>query len=142
REPKGGTTDFCSPLQGLKNVILTPHIGGSTEEAQEAIGRYLSRKLMSFIDTGDTSLSVNFPNLQLPALKGAHRFLHIHANEPGVLASINNIMTENKANILGQYLGTTREIGYVITDASTTYEELVIEKLNAIPGTIRVRTLY
>ena len=141
-EPQSSSPAFRSPLQGLSNVILTPHIGGSTEEAQEVIARYLSTKLMTFIDTGDTALSVNFPNLQLPAFKGAHRFIHVHKNVPGVLAHVNTVMSKNKANIVGQYLGTTGEIGYVITDANTKYESRVIEKLNAIPDTIRVRTLY
>jgi len=141
-EPKGGAKDFSSPLQNVPNVILTPHIGGSTEEAQESIAQYLSGKLMSFIDTGDTALSVNLPNLQLPPFSGAHRFIHIHRNVPGVLANINAVMSRHQANILGQYLGTTVDVGYVITDANTNYEELVIKELNAIPGTLRVRTLY
>ncbi|HWY15069.1 MAG TPA: phosphoglycerate dehydrogenase [Rhizomicrobium sp.] len=141
-EPRSSSSDFRSPLQGLSNVILTPHIGGSTEEAQETIARYLSTKLMNFIDTGDTALSVNFPNLQLPAFKGAHRFIHVHRNVPGVLAHVNTVMSNNKANIVGQYLGTTADIGYAITDANTKHESRVIEDLNAIPDTIRVRTLY
>lgn len=141
-EPRSSSSAFHSPLQGHSNVILTPHIGGSTEEAQEAIARYLSVKLMTFIDTGDTALSVNFPNLQLPAFKGAHRFIHVHRNVPGVLAHVNMVMSNNKANIVGQYLGTTAEIGYAITDANTKSESRVIEELNAIPDTIRVRTLY
>jgi D-3-phosphoglycerate dehydrogenase len=141
-EPKGSATDFQTHLHGLPNVVLTPHIGGSTEEAQENIARYVSGKLTSFIDTGDTALSVNMPNLQLPSLTGAHRFTHIHKNLPGVLANINEVMSKHKANILGQYLGTTGDVGYVITDANTEFEERVIEELNKVPDTLRVRTLY
>lgn len=141
-EPKGNPATFVSPLQGLSNVILTPHIGGSTEEAQENIARFLAQKLDSFVDTGGTMLSVNFPNLQLPVLQHAHRFIHIHQNIPGVLAAMNTLMSDSGVNILGQYLGTMNDIGYVITDTEETYQSGVVEALKQMPETIRFRVLY
>lgn len=141
-EPKESPSKFKNPLQNTPNVILTPHIGGSTVEAQESIGTYLSQKLTTFIDTGSTMLSVNFPQLQLPLLKDAHRLIHIHKNTPGVLAKINTLMSKHKINILGQYLGTTEHVGYVITDVNKKYQPKVIEALRRMPETIRLRTLY
>ncbi len=141
-EPKESPSRFKTPLQKLSNVILMPHIGGSTIEAQENIALYLSNKLTNYIDTGNTILSVNFPPLQLPMLKDAHRLIHIHRNMPGVLAKINTIMGKHKINIIGQYLGTTDAIGYVITDVNKKYQPKVIEALKRMPETIRLRTLY
>lgn len=142
KEPKSNQEAFISPIQNLPNVILTPHIGGSTEEAQKAIGEFVANKLITFINTGSTMLSVNFPNLSLPNQENVHRFIHIHKNIPGVLANINKVLAEYALNVCGQYLKTNEEIGYVITDVETHYQKQVVEKLKQIPGTIRLRTLY
>lgn len=141
-EPKEDGVPFSSPLQGYRNVILTPHIGGSTEEAQEAIGRFVPDKLMAFLEKGSTNLSVNFPNLQLPELRGSHRLVHVHRNVPGILARISRTLADREINIVGQYLKTNEQIGYVITDVGHDYEEEVIAELRAIPDTIRMRVLY
>ncbi len=141
-EPKESPGKFVSSLQGLSNVILTPHVGGSTEEAQESIARFLSNKLASFIDTGGTMLSVNLPNLQLPVLNHAHRLIHIHKNVPGVLAKINTLMGQEGVNILGQYLGTMNDVGYVITDVEDKYKPGIVETLKKMSETIRLRILY
>jgi len=133
---------FYCQLQKIPNVILTPHIAGSTEEAQKNIGEFVSQKLISFINNGDTVLSVNFPNLQLPQLRNAHRLIHIHKNVPGVLANINNILGRNNINIEGQYLKTKENIGYVITDVNRTYDQKVVKELKQIPETIKFRILY
>jgi len=142
KEPKGNAELFTSPLQNLPNVILTPHIGGSTEEAQKAIGEFVAQRLITFINTGSTMLSVNFPNLSLPNQEKVHRLIHIHKNIPGILASINKVLADNLLNIEGQYLKTNEEIGYVITDVNITYNKKILEELKNIPGTIRVRILY
>jgi len=141
-EPKQDGSEFHSPLQGLSNVILTPHIGGSTQEAQENIGRFVPAKLLDFLEKGNTTLSVNFPNLQLPELKGSHRVVHVHRNVPGVLARINQIMAEKGINITGQHLKTSEDIGYVITDIGQEYDGSLAAELRQIAGTIRVRILY
>lgn len=141
-EPKTDGSSFESPLQGLSNVILTPHVGGSTEEAQENIGRFVPDKLIDFLEKGNTTLSVNFPNLQLPEFKGSHRIVHVHRNVPGILARINQIFAERGINITGQYLKTGEGIGYVITDIVRDEDESLLEELTAIPDTIRVRVLY
>lgn len=141
-EPMSNDDEFISELRGLPNTILTPHIGGSTLEAQRNIADYVPGKIIEYINTGSTSNSVNFPNIVLPILKDAHRFIHIHMNEPGVLAKINQELAAQNLNIVGQYLKTNEEIGYVITDINKDYDEEVIKKLKAIKGTIRFRVLY
>ena len=141
-EPKTNTETFQSPLRNLPNVILTPHIGGSTEEAQANIGNFVPGKIMEYINTGSTTNSVNFPNLQLPSLENAHRLIHIHENKPGIIARINNIFAHHDINIVGQYLKTNETIGYVITDIDKEYEPDVIKELKEIEHTIRFRILY
>lgn len=142
KEPKSNDERFISELQQFPNVILTPHIGGSTEEAQKNIGHFVSQKIIDYVNTGNTYLSVNIPNLQLPEQGKHHRLLHIHRNTPGVLAQINGILAEKHINILGQYLKTNEEIGYVITDINKKYDAKVLDILKQIPNTIRFRVLY
>jgi D-3-phosphoglycerate dehydrogenase len=141
-EPKNNDEEFITELRNLPNVILTPHIGGSTSEAQENIGEFVPSKLVEYVNTGNTFLSVNFPNVQLPTLEKAHRLLHIHHNVPGILAKINNIMSKHNINIMGQYLKTSEQIGYVITDIATEYNSEVINDLKSIENTIKFRVLY
>ncbi len=141
-EPKANHETFDSELRGLRNVILTPHIGGSTQEAQVNIGNFVPGKIIEYINTGSTTNSVNFPNLQLPILENAHRLIHIHHNKPGIIAQINKIFAQNNINIVGQYLKTNEHIGYVITDIDKAYNEEVIEEMRRIQDTIRFRILY
>ena len=141
-EPVSNDDEFVSPLRGLPNTILTPHIGGSTAEAQENIGNFVPGKIMDYINTGSTSNSVNFPNLTLPLLENAHRLIHIHNNVPGILAKINHILANNGINIVGQYLKTTEKIGYVITDINKEYDKQVIKELKEIENTIKFRVLF
>ncbi len=141
-EPKTNHEEFLSELRGLPNVLLTPHIGGSTEEAQANIGEFVPGKLLGFVNQGNTYGSVNFPEIQLPPLAGAHRLLHIHANVPGVLAQINNIFARNGVNVVGQYLKTSEHIGYVITDIAKTYTDEMVTELRNIAQTIKFRMLY
>lgn len=141
-EPEKNGDPFVSSLQNLPNVILTPHLGSGTEEAQRNIGEYVSHKLIQFVNTGETALSVNFPQIQLPDHPKTHRLIHIHKNTPGVLSQINAIFAENKINIEGQYLKTNEQVGYVITDVNKNYDKKVIDLLKNIQGTIRLRILY
>jgi D-3-phosphoglycerate dehydrogenase len=120
-EPRGRGDEFVSVLRGLPNVILTPHIGGSTEEAQQDIGEFVAGKLHDFVAGGTTSLSVNLPGIALPTAPGTQRLVHIHQNVPGVLASINRVLADHHVNVEGQMLGTQGDIGYAITDIGTTY---------------------
>lgn len=141
-EPKHNSEEFVSELKGLPNVILTPHIGGSTEEAQQNIGSFVAHKLIDFINTGSSFSSVNFPNIQLPQLHNAHRLMHIHDNVPGILSQINGALARNHINIAGQYLKTNELIGYSITDVSREYNKEVTGELKKIPNTIKFRVLY
>ncbi|MDB5241452.1 MAG: 3-phosphoglycerate dehydrogenase [Spirosoma sp.] len=142
QEPKTNNEEFMNALRGEPNVILTPHIGGSTEEAQANIGQFVPGKLLEYINNGSTYGSVNFPELQLPLLKGSHRLLHIHHNVPGILAKINNIFASYQINIQGQYLKTNEQIGYVITDIAKEYADEVVGELRSIDQTIKFRLLY
>ena len=141
-EPHGNDEKFISELQNLKNVLLTPHIGGSTEEAQKNIGNFVPSKIIDFINSGNTFYSVNFPELQLPQFQNAHRLIHIHENVPGILAQINNTLAGHNINIAGQYLKTNDQVGYVITDIAKKYDPAVISDLKKIPHTIKFRILY
>ncbi|GAB3821413.1 phosphoglycerate dehydrogenase [Pontibacter rugosus] len=141
-EPATNSEPFESELRGLPNVILTPHIGGSTSEAQVNIANFVPNRIMDYINTGNTYGSVNFPNLQLPELKNAHRLIHIHANVPGVLANINQVLAKNHVNILGQYLKTNEHVGYVITDIDKIYDKQVVQDMRQVPHTIKFRMLY
>ena len=141
-EPVNNSEEFINELRGLPNVILTPHIGGSTSEAQENIANFVPNRIMQYINTGNTYQSVNFPNIQLPELNNAHRLIHVHANVPGVLANINNVLASNQVNILGQYLKTNEQIGYVITDIDKAYDKEVIEEMKRVAHTIKFRILY
>jgi D-3-phosphoglycerate dehydrogenase len=141
QEPKARGDEFVSALRGLPNAILTPHIGGSTEEAQQDIGRYVAGKLRDYVVDGTTTMSVNLPHLVLPARPETHRIVHLHHNVPGVLATINGVLAENKVNIEGQLLGTRGELGYAITDIAVDYPAGVADDLAAMPETVRLRVL-
>jgi D-3-phosphoglycerate dehydrogenase / 2-oxoglutarate reductase len=140
-EPKGRGDEFRSELRGLPNVILTPHIGGSTEEAQADIGGFVANKLATFVRDGNTTLSVNLPGLALPQQTDTHRIAHVHVNTPGVLAQVNSILAEHAVNIEGQLLGTHGEYGYLLTDIGINYGHDVLERLRAMPETVRLRVL-
>ncbi len=140
-EPKTNQEVFESELRGLPNVLLTPHIGGSTAEAQRNIAEFVPERIMQYINTGNTQQSVNFPNILLPSQQ-AHRLIHIHANVPGVLAKINNVLAAHHVNILGQYLKTNELVGYVITDIDKAYDQDVIQALREVEHTIKFRVLY
>ena len=141
-EPKGNDDEFVSELRGLDNVILTPHVGGSTQEAQANIGKEVGEKLSTYSDTGTTLSAVNFPEVALPQHGDFHRILHIHENVPGVLNKINTIFAENNINILGQFLQTTADIGYVVIDVEASAGNLALEKVLEVEGTIRARILF
>ena len=142
KEPKNNNEKFKIQLQNLPNVILTPHVGGSTREAQKNIANYMATKLLNYLESGDTFLSLNFPNVQLPKVVDAHRFISIHKNVPGMLAKINSILAKHKINVEGQYLKTNEKIGYVITDVNKKYSKEVLKELANIPNTIKFRVLY
>jgi len=143
-EPEGNADAFVSPLCGMDNVILTPHIGGSTLEAQDNIGAEVAAKLVRYSDNGSTLSAVNFPEVTLPGHVGSHRFLHIHRNVPGVLSRINEVFSARGINIDGQYLRTDPEVGYVVIDAASDRDEAnrLREALAGIDGTLRTRVLY
>jgi len=141
-EPRSNEDEFVSPLREFDNCILTPHIGGSTMEAQENIGLEVAEKLVKYSDNGSSFTSVNFPEVSLPAHPGMHRLLHIHRNVPGVLSQINSIFSDNGINIRSQYLQTNEEIGYVVMDIDVEYSKVALEKLNQVKGTIRSRVLF
>jgi D-3-phosphoglycerate dehydrogenase len=141
KEPKGKGDEFVSELRGLPNVILTPHIGGSTEEAQADIGRFVANKLAAFVADGNTTLSVNMPAVALPQQDATHRIAHVHRNTPGVLAQVNSILAGYSVNIEGQLLATRGEYGYLLTDVGSDYPDVVLADLRAMPATIGLRVL-
>jgi len=141
-EPRSNDDEFVSPLRGHDNAILTPHIGGSTQEAQANIGTEVAEKLVKYSDNGTTITSVNFPEVALPSHAGAHRLLHVHQNIPGVLSAINKVFFDNNINISGQYLQTKEKVGYVVVDVDAAYSELALEEIRRIEGTIRARVLF
>ncbi|BEH15428.1 MULTISPECIES: phosphoglycerate dehydrogenase [Marinobacter] len=141
-EPKSNDEEFISPLREFDNCILTPHVGGSTIEAQENIGREVAEKLAMYSDNGTSVSSVNFPEVALPSHPNQHRLLHIHENVPGVMSEINQVFSENGINVCGQYLQTKEDIGYVVIDVDKAYGELALEKLRQVKGTIRCRVLF
>lgn len=141
-EPGSNAEIFESPLTGFDNCILTPHVGGSTMEAQVNIGTEVAEKLITYSDNGSTITAVNFPEVTLPAHPGKHRLLHIHKNVPGILSEINNIFSQSGINISSQFLQTNEKVGYVVMDIDVEYSKLALEKLNNISGTIRCRVLF
>ncbi|GAA4457570.1 phosphoglycerate dehydrogenase [Phytohabitans houttuyneae] len=141
QEPKGRGDEFKSELRGLPNVILTPHVGGSTEEAQADIGGFVANKLAQYVSEGNTTLSVNLPTIALPQPPRTHRIAHVHRNTPGVLAQVNSILAEHAVNIEGQLLATRGEYGYLLTDVGVDYPEDVLTRLRAMEQSIRVRVL-
>lgn len=141
-EPRTNADPFDSPLIGLEKTILTPHIGGSTEEAQEAIAEFAAERLLGYLNRGDTTFCVNLPNVQLAEVTRAHRLLHIHRNQPGVLAELNRALSDAGLNILGQHLKTDERTGYVITDVDRDYDREALTALKQLPGTIRFRSLH
>ena len=141
-EPKSNSEEFISPLREFDNVILTPHVGGSTLEAQQNIGYEVAEKLVKYSDNGSTITSVNFPEVALPAHPGKHRLLHIHENIPGVLTAINHVFSDNNINISGQYLQTNDKVGYVVMDIDAEHSKLAVKQLKQVAGTIRCRVLF
>lgn len=141
-EPKSNQEEFISPLRQFDNVILTPHIGGSTQEAQENIGLEVSEKMARYSDSGTTISAVNFPQVSLPPHTGTHRLLHVHHNVPGVMAAINQVFSDNNINVCGQHLQTTEEVGYVVLDVDAEYSDVALKALKGIEGTMRCRVLF
>jgi D-3-phosphoglycerate dehydrogenase len=143
-EPSSNADRFQTPLQGLKNVILTPHIGGSTEQAQDRIGREVARKMLDYFSSGSTMGAVNFPQVQLQARTAGARFSHVHRNVPGMLRRLNEIFVQRDINIIAQYLETDREVGYVVLDADLTGHDSrgLLDDISALEGTIRARLVY
>ncbi|MFT4734501.1 MAG: D-3-phosphoglycerate dehydrogenase [Algoriphagus sp.] len=142
KEPSTNKETFMNELMGMENVILSPHIGGSTEEAQEMIGRYVPERLLAYINNGSTTGSVNFPEVQLPILGESHRLLHIHNNVPGIMAKINSLCAQHDINVTSQHLKTNEAIGYVIMDVNRSYSPEFLEELKDIADTIKFRKLF
>ena len=141
-EPRSNDDEFISPLRRFDNTFLTPHIGGSTVEAQENIGIEVAEKLAHYSDNGTSTSSVNFPEVALPEHEGCHRLLHIHHNVPGIMGAINNVFSQNKLNVSAQFLQTNDTVGYVVIDTDAEYSDIALAKLAAIEGTIRSRVLF
>ncbi|MDX1319214.1 MAG: phosphoglycerate dehydrogenase [Oceanospirillum sp.] len=141
-EPRSNDDEFISPLREFDNVILTPHVGGSTMEAQENIGVEVSEKLIKYSDNGTTTSAVNFPEVALPSHPGKHRLLHLHENVPGVLSEINKVLSDNGINISGQFLQTNEKVGYVVVDVEKEYSPQALDALRTVTGTIRARVLF
>jgi D-3-phosphoglycerate dehydrogenase len=143
-EPRSNAEPFVSPLQGLENVILTPHIGGSTEEAQERIGAEVARKLVDYSDSGSTMGAVNFPQVQLPPRPSGTRFIQVQRNLPGMLGRLNEVLARHAVNIAAQYYETDHDVGYVVldADASAADGQRVLADIRSLEGTIRARLLY
>lgn len=141
-EPERNGASFSTPLQGLPNVLLTPHVGGATEEAQAAIGADVGTRLVSFIECGNTQGCHSIPDLNLPFQGDAHRLLHVHYNKPGVLSALNAVLSAQGVNIVGQYLKTNEQIGYVVLDIDRKPDGELLEKLRAVPQTIKVRFVF
>lgn len=141
-EPASNKDKFVSPLQELKNVILTPHVGGSTEEAQYAIGIEVAESFIRYLRIGSTSGAVNFPQVDLPIQRGSHRILNVHRNEPGVLGEINSIVSKAGANILAQYLSTDQKIGYLVMDVEKANAQPLADEIKKLPRSIKTRMLY
>lgn len=142
KEPKANDEEFLSPLRKYDNVILTPHIGGSTLEAQANIGLEVADKFVRYSDTGATITSVNFPEVSIPQQEGTHRLLHIHKNVPGVLSAVNSLFAQSNINIVAQSLMTKGDVGYLVMDVAGSDSSLAFEKLQGVEGTLRVRVLY
>jgi D-3-phosphoglycerate dehydrogenase len=140
-EPRSAGEEFTSVLRGLPNVILTPHIGGSTEEAQADIGSFVGAKLADFTAEGTTSVSVNLPQVTLPPAPGTHRLAHLHRNVPGVMAAINSVLADHQVNVEAQLLGTRGDLGYALTDIAIDYADAVVARLREMDATIRLRVL-
>jgi D-3-phosphoglycerate dehydrogenase len=141
-EPRSNDDEFISPLRRFDNTFLTPHIGGSTVEAQENIGVEVAEKLARYSDNGTSISSVNFPEVALPEHAGCHRLLHIHHNTPGIMSAINNVFSDNNLNVSAQFLQTNEAVGYVVIDIDAEYSVLALAKLASIEGTIRSRVLF
>ena len=141
-EPRSNNDEFVSPLRGLEQCILTPHIGGSTQEAQENIGVEVAEKLTRYSDNGTTTSAVNFPEVALPEHEGKHRLLHVHQNIPGIMSAINQVFSESSVNVSGQYLQTMGDTGYVVIDIESDYSKTLISQLSGIEGTLRTRVLF
>jgi D-3-phosphoglycerate dehydrogenase len=141
-EPRGRGDEFVSELRGLRNVILTPHIGGSTEEAQQDIGRFVAGKLRDFMLDGSTAMSVNVPTLTLSRTENTLRLIHLHRNVPGVLARVNGLLAEGGVNVEAQLLATRGDLGYVVTDSASGTTQAIVDQIRAMPETIRLRVIF